>query len=610
MKRKLVYFSIRRSAAHKTAIYGSIFLGLMSLALEAQPTDYKPNTCRVEPSDTTFITGSVTGSGGLAGDIQVCDVQFGEVANQPCQTVTATYNMTRVVGPGVNSQGATDNINTDGTLVNPSAYVENGVVSSYAYLQVAYAAGFVLSTTLHFTVNGQSLDNSDISIIGADLNPITPGGGGSLCLKIPISLIRFARRNIGGLPTPGQNLIQVSSTNPYATDIEDTSTVSVVFGTLNVEAMAPVLLVHGWASGPYWWGPPQNTAANFDNFCGVDRSPDGALNNSGIYYNFAQTLITARVPYDCARVRVDRNASIKVGGEALKNGLKPSLTGSFPPPAGTPVTVRTILDEFGTKHVNFVAHSKGGLWTRDFLPAAADGNPSTEVAVTSVTTIDTPHAGSLLADVVAYARQYPLSTFGLPIANWRQVIAFFRHDSEGTFDMTVAAAKGFNSNAETPDSYIVDNIKYTVKYSSIASDADVNVSTKLERNNGTPCSDPQQPAIINPTLCDEIFPMSRFTPYTYQQLRNYEQIEVPRTGILGHLIPQNLNPKPNATPQLNDGAVTVASALAAPSFQPVPGPASSSLSPFTFFQHNHRTVGASDVANAVLLGLASMIKGN
>ena len=62
---------------------------------------------------------------------------------------------------------------------------------------------------------------------------------------------------------------------------------------------------------------------------------------------------------------------------------------------------------FGAKHVHIVAHSKGGLWTREFLFSgltkdSAGNNP---IGVFSVHTLDTPHHGSVGADISFAARK-------------------------------------------------------------------------------------------------------------------------------------------------------------------------------------------------------------
>jgi hypothetical protein len=80
---------------------------------------------------------------------------------------------------------------------------------------------------------------------------------------------------------------------------------------------------------------------------------------------------------------------IRLGGRnlAVNIALNGTLTKPIPDAAA----------EFGSDAIHIVGHSKGGLWTRAFLE---DSLPSLSkpLRIISVTTVDTPHPGSINAD--------------------------------------------------------------------------------------------------------------------------------------------------------------------------------------------------------------------
>jgi triacylglycerol esterase/lipase EstA (alpha/beta hydrolase family) len=99
--------------------------------------------------------------------------------------------------------------------------------------------------------------------------------------------------------------------------------------------------------------------------------------------NFVQALIDAGAPFDCS-IDLERQATIPQGAQRLRDQLTP------------------ILNSFGTRYVNLVVHSKGGLFARLFLQKNYNLDSTKQVGVISLTTLDTPHWGSVLADTVKY----------------------------------------------------------------------------------------------------------------------------------------------------------------------------------------------------------------
>jgi hypothetical protein len=103
--------------------------------------------------------------------------------------------------------------------------------------------------------------------------------------KVPISTqyLKFPERAApGSTPTPALNNIS------FATDDFG---VGAEVGTLSFRAMAPVVLVHGWNSGPWEWGPETPDP----------NGPCGArLLSSDHGRATINTLVSAYVPFDCS----------------------------------------------------------------------------------------------------------------------------------------------------------------------------------------------------------------------------------------------------------------------------------------------------------------------
>lgn len=414
-------------------------------SVEAQ-VPYEPNTCRSAPSDTTFLPTSTTGSGNPS-DPDVCDDNFGG-GGAPCQTITNSFNITRVVGPG-----QAPYINSDGTLVNPDAYVANGIVSRYAYLQISWGAGFSFSTTFHFTINGQSIPGGDIAVVGQGSSwPYVVGApppsnvSGTLCLQFPIQYLRFATRNVGSMsmPTPGVNQVQVSSTNPQALATDDT-TVHAGAVSLSFDAMAPIIMVHGWQSGPWWWGDSPSTATP----CGPDKNYQTGKGTRNGGFDFVKPFSAGLYPFDCS-LEITNTDDDQPGALLLQQKLLNCQNGGFPDanfmcPDGSGAIGK--LTEFGAKHAHLVVHSKGGLWARQMLKNVSsqfNANGNQLFGIYSLTTLETPHLGSSLADLLIAGRTVPLLQLAALATIDVRILATLFRSSAGADDMQVAIATAFS----------------------------------------------------------------------------------------------------------------------------------------------------------------------
>jgi hypothetical protein len=187
--------------------------------------------------------------------------------------------------------------------------------------------------------------------------------------------------------------------------------------------------------------------------------PINSKNTSDGGQDFVQALIDAKVPFDCS-ILIQPQASIITGAGLLSAQLTP------------------VLNSFGARHVNLVAHSKGGLFARKFLQDNAVSDPTAQIGVISLTTLDTPHHGSVLADTVV---RFNNSFFGgftnalLQIFN--SVPGFLE---QGGDDLTVQGVRAFSDNylVPPPEFRLVDsdgNLSITKpSYYSISADADLN----------------------------------------------------------------------------------------------------------------------------------------
>ena len=130
----------------------------------------------------------------------------------------------------------------------------------------------------------------------------------------------------------------------------------------------------GWNAGPWVWGPRPTPPSN-------PTCPGNLKDASDGGENFIATLLAAKVPFDCT-MKINAQASTLQGATALSDRLT------------------LILNKFGARHVHLIAHSKAGMMARKFLKDNDGRQNLDKIGVISVTTLDTPHAGSVLADTI------------------------------------------------------------------------------------------------------------------------------------------------------------------------------------------------------------------
>jgi pimeloyl-ACP methyl ester carboxylesterase len=332
-----------------------------------------------------------------------------------------TVKVTRYVGA----------VGGDGTLSNPQALVSNGVVSATAQITMpAFDVDFNAPVAApYFPERDRILFNGhpvgDLSV-GAYLNGENQRWRINR-ITVPIQYVRFAQRGPhGGEPTPGLNEIEILVDQANVITGENLWCTAIDWAAIKFDALAPVIMVHGnGETGAFW-----------------DEK------------GFTQPFQQAGVPYD---------NSITTPKDFIAENAK-KLAAEIP----------RVAREFGVKHIHIVAHSKGGLDTREFLKTLpAEG----QLAVLSLTTLSTPHHGSVLADYIRDARGA-----GARHSDSYARTRFFQSRLAGAFDrgrqnLTTRYLRAFNRrNLPLPQAFFVDGEESGVNYLSYGADTNLDDS--------------------------------------------------------------------------------------------------------------------------------------
>jgi len=325
--------------------------------------------------------------------------------------------ITRVVGPGTQDQF------NNGFLANWQTYVQNGIVSPYAYMSYSgeYSSNdSMVGSVISIYLNGWLIAQEPV------LDHITAD-----CIKIPIQYVKFAQRVPGASPNPSNNMIDVSIDGNFAN-----GDAGINLGNLSFQAMAPIILVHGINADELWF-----------------------KSNS-----FTTPFDTADAPYASA---VFPASTIPESGMAL-----------------LPV-IPELAQQFGATKVHIIAHSKGGIWSRYFLkygPISTDlSAPPTpsNFGVLSLITLDTPNNGSVLASLVTgsinVASLLALEAGPEAAAALDIVLELASGYLDQITDLTRGAVENINAElGDPPLEFIdVDGTIYTIYKGAVAADADI-----------------------------------------------------------------------------------------------------------------------------------------
>jgi len=384
--------------------------------------------------------------------------------------------ISRVAGPGL-FDAPGNHYNPDGSI-QPLAletFLLNSVVGRKAYVSVIAYNDDDRKHTFTFAMNRRVIGTIEVPAASPQLSPEQRYV--RTCLAIDTAMVRFARRIPGADPTPGLNEITVSGDSQLPRVENEIVTLGAYVDSITIEAMAPVVLVHGIRS------------------------------NASIFDQFEPVLAAGGLP--TARVNLGEGSIQSVGSVRLRQW------------------VESIASEFGSKRLHVVAHSKGGLWTRWMMQTLS------ELAIYSLTTLDTPHEGSVLADLYLVARRYRALQ---PLLAWLP--------AQSIADLDVASLERLNREMPLLVEMRADGRATKVEYYAHAGDANLNGNVD-QRGFG----------VIEPTEAT----------YTLVDRRLYRKVQEYRRATLRRLpsgettLAQPLIP--NAPPYpLNDFIVTTGSA--------------------------------------------------
>lgn len=459
--------------------------------------------------------------------------------------------ITRVVGPGTSTE-----FDGEGLLKYWDTYVANNVVSRTALLGASWywidqnSNNITFAGVVTISINGHA---GTSVVLNLDLSV-----SDEICLPIPTKYLKFAH-----LAPPGQT---PSSSNGYAAyndisfEVQPGATCTVNgdritepglcmsslmldWNSINFDAMAPVIMVHGI-----------RVPANADWF-------------SDFHKPFETAKIPFAVPLFSSKQRIE-------GG---RRDIGPKIIEA--------------AHQFGAKHVHIVAHSKGGLWVRDFLRNGLKDKSTGKdaIGVFSVQTLDTPHHGSVAADIVIAAHnkltvEFLLGVQPLPVT-WIIDKKFYDVSDD---DLTPLEVLRYNKrNPHLPAATTVDGKTNKIQYFAYAGDANLNGPVDGLGFGIINC-------INDPCGLDYPPPSAQWF-YTAMQRWLALSFAHSASGAITSLTPfSNSPPYPG-----NDYVVTVPSAAYSDSFQ--------TMTPTLFV--NHTTVGQQSVGtnlmNQIIGGLQS-----
>jgi pimeloyl-ACP methyl ester carboxylesterase len=380
-------------------------------------------------------------------------------------------------------------VDSDGHLKNAGKLIANNVISPKASLRLP-----VYDIDINGGGGSYQPEHDRIFFNGEDLGRLT--GDNNIWklneFQVDISKLKFPSRGSNGAkPSPAINEIRINI------DESNTSQVwcmAVDWTEINFKAMAPILLIHGTNAQSDSWEP-----------------------------NFTNALTGRSIPFS-HDINLVPNGSIDGNARLLKG------------------RVNDLAKSFGAQKVHLIAHSKGGLDARRFLSAHYTPNQTNgEAEVLSLTTITTPHHGTILSDLSVANR-----SFNDAHSNDSDVEKYLYGDTlfggsapqdPALSDQTTANMAAFNTTNTFPGG---------IGFYSISADADTN-------NDGA-ISDAEADPLIT-TLGGEVGSLM------YRVLGNVASITVTRrTNFFGFNEWHEVIPTSTTTFRENDLVVTVQSA--------------------------------------------------
>ena len=343
-----------------------------------------------------------------------------------------TIPINRVVG----------DVNPDGTLKDPQDLISRNIVSQYATLVLpAYDVDF------YATPDPPDQPERDrISLNGNDIGPSGSvaylDGDNDIWLlnefQIPISMIRFGTRTPGSPSTPGMNQIQIDIDVANIFNGDEDWCTAVDWAYISFDALAPTIMVHG-----------NNSSGGF--FDGTISSSESVA--PGVTKAFQDN-----------KLQYDNSINMVTDSIAIHSGILGTL---IPQKAA----------EFGAKWIHILAHSKGGLDTRDFLV----NNIPPDLGVLSFTTLSTPHHGSPGAD---YAMDAVDGTAAFSDNPARVLMASIAGTDKGTPNLRTSFVEAFNlaNIPMLPTQFTIDGETNSITYQCVSAEANLDGSVDSSGN--------------------------------------------------------------------------------------------------------------------------------
>ncbi len=393
-------------------------------------------------------------------------------------------NVTRYAGP-TNT--------TDHTLINAAELVERGLAGEFAELEIiTFGASDAACDTVYF--NGEGVDTL------ASQSACLQGSGCSwsaTTFKIPFQKVKCpdSRAYGPGSPIPQPNTIAiVFSASPPR------SCLKVYGAVLRVKLMSPIILIHG------------------------NNSNGGFFTRQGL----TGSLTSNRLLWD---------NSINMQTSYIRNNAAQLYT-----------RIPQVAKNFGVDSVHLVAHSKGGLDTRSYLAtfynvytcdgvalSDIDGNAvltntcrtdsdcgvSTRCLrnaprVLTLITLDTPHNGSVLADVGAARFHFVTTGAVLQFPDYplfTSTLAGIAGVDKGLYELRTEECANFNADN-------TNQLPRDVRYRAIAGDADKDYNGRIDSG------EYEELLLENRALRDHSFAARSIVDVLYQILRKSPSITI------------------------------------------------------------------------------------
>lgn len=354
-------------------------------------------------------------TGNLLAPPRATDSSF-VATNQPDLNTGCTYSTSGPLRIEIPINRVVGDVDSSGKLEEPETLIDNHVVSKYATLRLpAWDVNYWQGEADRVVVNGVDIgpQGEKAYLTGAEKTWVMNE------FQVPIEVLNFGTRVKGQPATPGINIVEIF--------IDDEPTgnrrwcTSVAWASLSFKALYPVVMVHGNNSCPEFF------AGDYE--CSGQPHPDFTADEY-----FVTPFINRNIPYD---------NSIHMVTDTINNHAR-----------ALKVTIPGIAAEFGAKHVHIVAHSKGGLDVRKWLTLIEPGT----LGVLSLTTLSTPHWGSVGADYVLDAEKTGWKAAGYSDSLFRTLLSKFLGTDAGTADLRVSAVTRFNREniPKLPQSFTVD----------------------------------------------------------------------------------------------------------------------------------------------------------